>query len=68
MNQASVGFSSVVNAIMNGNGTLGRLINDPRPFDDLQRVMRTLAEKLAGTQPQAFDYPTGKKPARTDGK
>ena len=55
-----MGLSDAIGAVLNGNGTLGRLINDPRPFEDLQRVMRTLAERLAGSQPSAFQIPTEK--------
>lgn len=64
--EASENLSKVVNAMLNGSGTLGMLINDPRPFNDLQRVLNSVAERLAGTQPSAFTIPgSGAQPGRT---
>jgi len=38
----------ILDRLQRGQGTLGKLLTDPRPFDQLQQILTGIAEKLTG--------------------
>lgn len=54
INQAAQQLSDVLGRIKKGQGTLGKLINDPRPFDQLQQVLSGISQTLTGHRESAF--------------
>ena len=50
-------INQILAHVNQGDGTLGALVNDPRPFEELQSLLRTLNRVLTGSQPSSFSLP-----------
>lgn len=66
--RTSANVNEILESINSGKGTVGKLVNDPRPFEDLQAsiaaLRKLLFEETDGFYDRRLDYRTsGEKPA-----
>lgn len=60
---ASRALTQILNQINQGEGTLGKLIQDPTPFNQLKQILSGLSNRLTGQRESIFPL---EKPAPTD--
>ena len=55
LNQTTENLDAVITKIRRGEGTVGRLITDPEPFENLKKSTQALADFLIGRKQRFYD-------------
>jgi phospholipid/cholesterol/gamma-HCH transport system substrate-binding protein len=54
MGAATRELREILERLQGGQGTLGKLLTDPRPFEHLQQILSDISEKITGRQESLF--------------
>jgi phospholipid/cholesterol/gamma-HCH transport system substrate-binding protein len=70
--RAADNISTVTASVQSGHGTIGRLLVDPQPFDDLREILAELRAMLQGSEgvrnPVQYEQPPLRPDSKTGGK
>ncbi|MCE5230930.1 MlaD family protein [bacterium] len=65
LNRSAERLNQIIEGIQKGQGTLGALLTDPRPFDQLRELLNSLSSSLTGRRQQIVPFPQeNQKPGR----
>ncbi|MEN6624738.1 MAG: MlaD family protein [Candidatus Sumerlaeia bacterium] len=62
LNRSAERLEQIVAGIQKGQGTLGALVTDPRPFDQLRELINNLSASLTGGRQPLVPFPQNQQP------